>query len=381
MSGHFDFPMPDEYPDYPSNRQVLNYIRAFSDAFGLKSQVRFGTQVESARYEDGSWTIRTNQGERRGYRWLVAANGVTWFPKIPTLPGQESFTGKIMHSVDYSESKELRGRRVLVVGAGNSGVDIACDAAASAKSATISLRRGYHFLPKHLFGMPIDVFGEQSSWMPLRIQQFTTAIMLRVLLGNLRKLGLQKPDHRILESHPIINSQLVHYLQHGDIKAKPDIDWLEGDAVMYADGSRENIDLIVLATGYERRIPYLSETCVPYEGGHPKAFLRVYQPDRPEVFINGFIETNGGAYKFFDQMAQMIALNVQAQVQNGEAWQRLKTILSGPEPKLAGGVRYIESERHYGYVNAQAFSKAVKQLRRRMGWPEFTPGMFDAIRE
>ena len=380
MSGHHGFPMPEDYPDYPSNRQVLSYIQSFAKAYGLRSQVQFDTKVKGTKFEDGAWTVCTNHGERNGYRWLVAANGVTWFPKKPTLPDQDQFQGTIMHSIDYHNGDQLRGKRVLVVGAGNSGVDIACDAANYGDSACISLRRGYHFLPKHLFGIPIDVFGERSSWVPLRIQQFTTAMMLRVLLGDLRRLGLPKPDHRILESHPIINSQLLHYLQHGDLSAKPDIKRLERNAVVFKNGSREEIDLIILATGYDRRIPFLPEGAVTYQDGHPQAFLRVYQPKRPELFINGFIETNGGAYKFFDHMAQMIALNIRAQIDDGKGWQKLQGILRGPEPNLAGGVLYVASERHHGYVNASAFAKAVKHLRKQMGWPEFCPGTFDGIR-
>ncbi|MFT5403670.1 MAG: hypothetical protein ACI9DF_002508 [Verrucomicrobiales bacterium] len=231
-----------------------------------------------------------------------------------------------------------------------------------------------------MFGMPNDVFGEQSSWMPMRIQQITTAVMLRVLLGDLRKLGLAKPDHRILESHPIINSQLLHYLQHGDVQAKPDVEKIEQDTVIFKDGSRKAVDLIILATGYGRQIPYLPEGSITYEGGHPQAFLRVFPPNHSEFFINGFIETNGGAYKFFDQMSQMITNGILAQIQNGAAWARLQSILEGSEPNLTGGVRYIGSDRHSGYVNAQAYNKAAKKLRKKMGWPEFAPGMFDSLR-
>lgn len=369
MSGFKGFPMPDAYPDYPSNRQILAYIRSFADAHGLRKHIQFNTRVQSTRYENDRWSIETDKGTYAGFRWLVAANGVTWIPKVVSLPGQETFPGRIMHAVGYRRAETFRGKRVLIVGAGNSGVDIACDAAANAEAAAISLRRGYHLLPKHLFGTPIDVFGEQSAWMPLRLQQFTTAILLRILLGDLRRLGLAKPDHRILESHPIINSQLLHYLQHGDLQAKPDIARLDERSVHFVDGTHLEVDLIVLATGYHRSIPYLPEGMVSYEGLHPKAYLNVFLPDHPELFLNGFIETNGGAYKFFDQMAQLIAQGIIAQKEDGEAWQTLQRILAEPEPDLTGGVRYLDSDRHSLYVNARAYLKAVKKLCRTMGWP------------
>ncbi len=380
MSGHHGFPMPDDYPDYPSNKQILAYIRSFCDAYGLRENVQFNTLIEKACFKDGVWTLTTNQGEKTGYRWLVAANGVTWFPKVPQISGEETFTGEIMHSVNYHKREQIAGKRVLIIGAGNSGVDIACDAAGVAETAAISLRRGYHILPKHLFGMPIDVFGEQSSWMPLRIQQFTTAIMLRILLGDLRRLGLAKPDHRILETHPIINSQLLHYLQHGDLTAKPDVERVEGSHVLFKDGSRLEVDLIILATGYHRHVPYLPDEMLTFKGDMPDAYLRVFQPNHPELFITGFIETNGGAYKFFDQMAQMIAQGILAQIENGADWAKLQDILNKPEPNLSGGVRYVQSDRHSSYVNAQAFNRAAKKLRKTMGWPELETRMFDSIR-
>jgi len=380
MSGYHDYPVPDNYPDYPSNKQILAYIKDFCEAYDLRKHIQFGTQIDEARHEkDQGWTLKTNQGTREGYRWLVAANGVTWYPKSPKIEGDETFTGKIMHSVNYHKRDQIAGKRVLIVGAGNSGVDIACDAASVACQAAISLRRGYHILPKHLFGMPIDVFGAQSEWMPLRVQQFTTAIMLRILLGDVRKLGLAKPDHRILESHPIINSQLLHYLQHGDLKAKPDIEKIEGEAVIFKDGSRAGFDVIILATGYDRRIPYLAEGTITYDKVQPKGFLQVYQPNHPELFINGFIETNGGAYKFFDQMAQMIAQGIRTQIKGGSEWEKLQSIIQGKEPNLSGGIRYVDSDRHRGYTNAKAYNKAAKKLRKTMGWPELTPGMYASL--
>lgn len=381
MSGYYDYPMPDDYPDYPSNKEILAYIRGFCEAYDLRKHLQFDTQIDEALYEkDRGWTLKTNHGTREGYRWLVAANGVTWYPKSPKFDGEETFTGKIMHSVNYQNRDQIAGKRVLIVGAGNSGVDIACDAASSAEQATISLRRGYHILPKHLFGMPVDVFGAQSEWMPLRIQQFTTAIMLRILLGDIRKLGLGKPDHRILESHPIINSQLLHYLQHGDLKAKPDIEKIEGEEVVFKDGTRAGFDIIILATGYDRRIPYLQDGAITYDKVQPKGFLQVFQPDHPELFINGFIETNGGAYKFFDQMAQMIAQGICTQIKGGSKWKKLQSIVQGKEPNLTGGVRYVDSDRHRGYTNAKAYNKAAKKFRKTMGWPELDPGMFDSLR-
>ena len=115
---------------------------------------------------------------------------------------------------------------------------------------------------------------------------------------------------------------------------------------MFKDGTRAGFDIIILATGYDRRIPYLQDGAITYDKVQPKGFLQVFQPDHPELFINGFIETNGGAYKFFDQMAQMIAQGICTQIKGGSKWKKLQSIVQGKEPNLTGGVRYVDSDRH-----------------------------------
>jgi cation diffusion facilitator CzcD-associated flavoprotein CzcO len=174
---------------------------------------------------------------------------------MPELPG--AFDGTIRHSVAYKSAEEFRGKRVLVVGGGNSGADIACDAALTADHAAISLRRGYHVIPKHILGKPADVFARDSPKLPFRLRQRIFGFLLRRLVGDTEKLGLPKPDHRILESHPLVNDQMLHHLRHGDLTALPGIARLDGDGVVFADGRRENFDEIVLATGYSWETPYL----------------------------------------------------------------------------------------------------------------------------
>ncbi|MEM9777876.1 MAG: NAD(P)/FAD-dependent oxidoreductase, partial [Chloroflexota bacterium] len=149
MSGHVDFPMPDHYPDYPSNTQILSYIHSFASEYGLYDHIRFNSHIESIELNEDGWVVYPKGEVGKSYRWLVCASGTNWFPNRPELPGESTFTGQIIHSVNYDDPETLRDKRVLVVGAGNSGVDIACDAAFASKSAHISLRRGYHFVPKH----------------------------------------------------------------------------------------------------------------------------------------------------------------------------------------------------------------------------------------
>ena len=248
LSGFDGFPMPAEYPDYPGRALVLEYIRAFADAHDLRSHIELGVPVTRAAPADrGHWDVELGNGERRRYRGIIAAVGHNWDPIIPAYPG--TFAGESYHSVRYRSPSEFDAKRVLIVGGGNSACDIACDAATRAQRTVISMRRGYHFLPKHVFGKPTDAFFRSGPHLSRRIAQPLLTGLLKLLVGDLRRFGLPAPDHRVLESHPIMNTQILHFLAHGDVTAKPDVVRLEGRRVHFRDGSTEELDLIGWATG------------------------------------------------------------------------------------------------------------------------------------
>lgn len=365
MSGFAGYPMPDDYPDYPSNKQILAYIRAFAKTAGLYPFIRFGVRVERAeRLQDG-WSIHLHNGEHHDFTHLVAAPGTNWAPNIITIPGD--FDGEVIHSVSYKDAERLKGRRVLVVGAGNSGCDIACDAARAAEAAFISVRRGYHFIPKHIFGVPADVFATQGPHLPLWLTQRVFGAMLRLLVGDLTKIGLPKPDHRLLESHPILNDQLIHHLRHGDIRAKGAVDRLDGSGVIFGDGSREEVDLVILATGYDWPVPFVDPAMFDWDGKRPRLWMTAIAPKDERVFVAGMIETNGGAFHFFNEHGDLIANAIADECNDPAAHARFRAMTRSPVD-LSGGIRFIASDRHQHYADADAFRAALKRLRKAMGW-------------
>jgi cation diffusion facilitator CzcD-associated flavoprotein CzcO len=368
-SGFYGYPMPESYPDYPTNYQVLAYVRNFARAFGLYDHVTLNTAVEHAEPDGDGWLVTLQDGEQRRYRGLVCANGTTWHPNLPSYPGLESFTGEVRHSVTYRSPDEFRGKRVLVVGAGNSGVDIACDAALSADEAFISLRRGYRFLPKHVFGIPTDVFVNVGAELPegVSVPEDPSA-MIDALVGDLTRFGLPAPDHEALASHPTMNTQIVHHLAHGDILAKPDVKEFRGDTVVFADGSEERIDLVLFATGYEWRLPYLDEDLLPWKSGHPQLYLNVFHREIDNLYVLGFVEFADAAYKRFDEMAQLIVGDVRATLTGGEDKERLRRLKAEHEPDLTGGMEYVDSPRHANYVETHTYQHVLRELFDEFGW-------------
>lgn len=375
-SGFWDFAMPKAFADYPSREQILAYTRAFADEFGLQNAIRFGTEVRAARQDaDGVWTIDTSDGTVRA-RALIAANGTTWAARRPEVPGEATFSGEIIHSQAYRDIEQFKGKRVLVVGLGNSGADIACDAAVSADRAFVSTRRGYHFIPKHILGEPSDT----TEWLPIWGERLLYAIMRPIVIGDVRRWGLPKPDHRLFETHPLLNTQLLHHLQHGDVTAKPAIAHFDGPDVVFADGTRERVDLVVFATGYDFAIPYLGDGVVSYTGGRPDLYLNAFSRTHPGLYAVSFIEVNSSAYTLFDHVANLIAQRIADERDDPARAARFDELARTDRPDLTGGIRFVASDRHANYVEVRAYRKALRRTAKRMGWETLTPGMTDSLR-
>jgi cation diffusion facilitator CzcD-associated flavoprotein CzcO len=355
------FPMPDSYADYPKHDRILEYVRSFARHHDLERHITFGVRVESAtRLAQGGWAVSLSSGETQTYRAVCVATGTTWFPRLPDVPGV--FTGEAYHSFQYRSPREFDGKRVLIVGGGNSGADIACDAARNATRAFISLRRGYHFIPKFIFGQPADVFSHAGPHLPRWLEEPLFGFLInRILVGDLTKLGLPKPDHPILRSHPILNTQILHHLGHGDIAAKPDVQRVDGNIVTFVDGSREEIDLIVWATGYDKRFPFLAEHDLDRRNDALDLYLNIFHRRYPDIFFMGLFETDGAAYGLFGQQADLIAAYLSPNL-SGRTRTTFDGLRASDRPDLRGGVQYLASARHDYYVKGDVYERALEKV-------------------
>jgi cation diffusion facilitator CzcD-associated flavoprotein CzcO len=353
LSGFRDLPMPESYPDYPSHALVLAYLRDYAEHHRLLPLVRFGSAVRGARPEGGAWLLETD-GETRQYDGLVLATGQQWLPKLPDIPGR--FEGEVYHSSAYHSARQLDGKRVLVVGGGNSGCDIAADAGSAGSRAFLSLRRGYWFIPKHVFGTPADVFGAKGPHLPHWIEQPLLQGLLRLLVGDLTRLGLPAPDHRLFETHPVLNSQILHSLSHGDVTVKGDVKEFRGRHAVFADGSEEELDVVIFATGYRKAFPVLPEG-LHREGDVSQLFLNLCHRAHPNLFVVGFFETDGGAFPLIDLQAELVAKLVAARTRAPEKAARFDWHLKGPAPDFSDGVRFLEVERMRTYVRTYPYTR------------------------
>jgi hypothetical protein len=270
-----------------------------------------------------------------------------------------------MHSHDYKSSDVLRGKRVLVVGAGNSGCDIAVEAAQNADAAMISVRRGYHFLPKFIHGKPVDILSinMQRAHLPLWLRRGISSFMVRTALGPPHRFGLPRPDHKLFETHPIINSQLFYELGHGRMRVKPDIAALAGREVQFADGTREAIDLIVYATGYDVRFPFIDESLLNWREGFPDLHLFAFHPERDDLFVIGMIQPNGGLWPLAELQAKVAAAFIAGDVRGDANAEKFRQQKRRNAAHLAGGIHFQTTPRHRLEVDYFTFRK---HLRKRL---------------
>ena len=364
------YPMPEDYPDYPNHRQILRYLKDFARDYDLYDRLELDTTLERVERSGDEWVVTVTAGRRgqpqvRRYGGMFLCTGNTWDPNLPHYPGE--FDGESMHSVRYRSPEQFAGKRVLVVGGGNSGCDIACDAATHADRAVLSLRRGYHFIPKYIMGQPADVFASKVA-LPGPVERRVFAALLKLLVGDLAGYGLPQPDHRVMESHPIMNTQVLHHLGHGDLAYRPDVERLEGRTVHFVDGSAEEFDLILYATGYKVTYPFLDPSHFAWVGKYPDLYLSAFHREYDNLCLLGLHQTDGGAYEFFAWQAEVMCQFILDQQREPARAKRFHQRKRSDRPDLSGGLRYVASDRHATYVKKSAFVSYTKGLVKEYGW-------------
>jgi cation diffusion facilitator CzcD-associated flavoprotein CzcO len=306
-----DFPMPEDYPDFPHHTQIKAYLDAYADAFGLLDRIEFRNGVEHAEpREGGGWTITDQGGKTREFELLVVANGHHWDPRTPEFPGR--FDGESIHShhyVDPTDPLDLRGMRILVVGLGNSAADIAVELSGKAlqNQVTLSTRSSAWIVPKYMYGLPADKYFATSPHIPLAWQRKLVQKMQFLTGSNPELYGLPKPDHKFFEAHPTQSVELPLRLGSGDVVPKPDVARLDGSTVHFVDETSSDFDVIVYATGYNITFPFFDETFISAPGNRIRLFKRMFKPGLADVVFMGFAQAVPTLFPFVEAQARLLA--------------------------------------------------------------------------
>jgi hypothetical protein len=369
-----DFPMPDSWPDYPHHSQVLSYLERYAQHFGLDDSIWFGTEVVSVvPAGDGHWDVTTQStggGSSRVQRYagVVVANGHNWSPATPEIAG-DFRGGRVIHASAYKDPAMLRHRRVLVIGGGNTGCDIAVEAAQHADTVWHSTRRGYWYAPKYVLCRPADQVGSLFlKWrLPLRTRQWLYRRTLALTTGDLTRFGLPKPDHQPYESHPIVNSQLPYYLGHGRITPVGDVTRFDGNTVELAGGQHIEPDLVITATGYVPRFEFLDPELLEADAdGRPDLHLHAFVRKHPTLAVVGLLQPDAGLLPLAHWQSVAVARWLRLRVSDPDRANAVQLKESARPIRSWSRRRVVPTRRHWFEVDHVDYLRAVEGLLREM---------------
>jgi len=366
LTEYVDYPMPRDWPAYPDHRRCLDYLRAYARHFDLLPHIRTHAMVESVTPRGGpgaGWRVRTADGTDRDYAGVVIASGHNHVPRLPDVPGR--FTGVLIHAADYKSPTHpvsLAGKRVLVIGGGNSGCDIAVECSHHAAATTLSLRRGYYIVPREIMGRPADLRNERllRLGIPVWLRRLVSLRAIDRTIGLPWRHGLPRPDHRLWETHPVVNSDVWQRIDAGRIRPAGDVAAFAGHDVVFADGSREPFDVVICATGYRVDLPFIAgEHLEADDDGCPRLFMNLLHPTRDDVAVVGLIQPDSGQWWLTDLQAQLVARMAVAarSAPRASAW--LYRARSRPQPPR---VHYVPSPRHRLEVEHYSYGRTLQRM-------------------
>lgn len=305
LSQYADYPMPPDYPDYPSHRQLLAYFQGYAEHFGVLAHIRFNTEVVRAEKQpDETWKLTLGDGTVEACDYLLVANGHHWDPRWPHYPG--GFTGQYLHSHAYKRAEPFRNQRVLVIGGGNSACDIAVETSRISAFTALSLRRGYYIVPKFAMGQPADVLNERLVHLPDWLRLPLLRLSLWVNVGDYADYGLERPTHGVLQQHLTMNSELLYFLRHGKIHPRREVARFEDQRVHFVDGVVEDYDTVIAATGFKISFPFFEKSFIDFSEGEVPLYLHIFHPDHPTLFFIGLVQPLGCIWPLADAHAQLV---------------------------------------------------------------------------
>ncbi len=373
-----DHSIPSEYPDFLGREQAFNYLKSYTERFDLYDDIHLNTPIRKVEKLQKGWNVWAGDAQSPTlYKGIIIANGHHSQPQYPEIKG--NFTGEIIHSNDYKGPKQLEGKRVLIVGAGNSGLDIACDASFYAEKSFHSLRRGYHIIPKVIFGRPTDVVFEKLKRLrlPKWIVRGIAASVMKLLVGRYDRYGLPNPKGLFFEHHPTASSRYLDLLRHGRISIQNDIEELDGQIVKFKDGRQEAVDMIVYATGYKVSLPFFDAQTSSELLDIKNLFINLFHRTDDSLFFVGLFQpADGGFWQLADYQSKLMTRFIVACNAGEDSAEAFRKIKAKEYYDIGHGNKYTESLRHRYEVDHYRYRRVVTKLMKefpQMADDQFVP--------
>lgn len=355
-----DYPMPRSLPAYPNHYQIKGYFDDYIDHFDLRRHITFNTEVTHARQlPDGRWHIELDSGETREYDKLMVANGHHWDPRWPEPPFPGRFDGTEMHSHGYcnpTDPIDMHGKRVVIVGMGNSAMDIACELSrvGCAKAVYLAARSGVWIMPKFIGGKAVA--GQSNARMPWWLQSAIFQPILKMTVGHPQDYGLPQPKHRFLQAHPTISQDIYGRIGSGDVTVKPNIAELKGDRVRFEDGSEEPADVIIYATGYKVSFPFFDPDFLRADNNELPLWEQLLHPDIDNLYFIGLLQPIGAMMPVAEKQSKLIAAHIRGDIELPDRRRMFKEI-EKTQRKLRR--RYVNSPRHTMQVDVPPYMERL----------------------
>lgn len=321
-----DFPMPEAWPAYPGRMQIEQYFKDFAKHFGLYPLIRFNDGVTKLERSGDQWRATFDRGETREYEGVVIANGHLSDPLMPKISG--NFSGTLLHAKEYKSPEIFAGKRVLICGMGNTGCDIVVDAIHRASRVFWSVRGGNHFVPKFVAGKPADERNHNTKIvLPKTLRSMLHEPIARLLAGPPERFGLPKPEHRLYDRTPIVNSLVLLHLGQGDVSLRKPVQAFDGDTAIFEDGQRDELDIVVFATGYKITFPFLDDLAPlnwQPQFSAPRLYMNVFPPEDNGLFVAGLLEGAGVGWPGRALQTDLIAAYLKAKKEKPGAAQAFR---------------------------------------------------------
>ena len=305
VSAFIDFPFPEGHSLYPDHREMQRYFISYAAHFDLTRRIRFNSRVLAIEPEGQRYRITLDKGAPETFDGVVVASGHQSVPRHPLQVAE--FTGEYLHAHSYRVPEPFTAKRVLVIGPGNSGVDIAADMCTVTEHTVLSARSPVLIMPRMMFGVPNSriLMKLEKPWLPWRLRILIRAALTRVFHGRMEQWGFVTPKTR---THPISHPTLISHIAWNRISVKPGIAGVNGRNVSFTDGTQLPFDCIVAATGYDVHLPFLPASASPVAGTRLNLYNRVVHPGLPSLYFVGFFDVTGGSnIRMMDDQSEYMA--------------------------------------------------------------------------